>query len=975
MSTMMYVSDKDYINCLSAVKDYIFNYQIHKNTPLPENKVEKQINTTIEIYTDKELDEESKTELFNRIKHEIDISIEETQKSGDCLEDKNQDHVKWLDDTIKDTSITWSHWSYYKKLILGENNQAAKERFIRLDKETNDILGRIENPNREGSWDNRGLVVGDVQAGKTSNYIGLLAKAVDAGYKVIIVLAGGTNDLRKQTQERIDDGLLGYRSEKNGKHGTIIETPIKGKVIQPQTSSAPNGDYSKNQNFKNLEGEDCYLYVVKKNGSVLRNILSDLIKQKEEVGKDNIIKNIPLLMIDDEADNASPNTKAPVIDPLTKEKFDEEDYNPTCINRYIRAILSCFEKSSYIGYTATPYANIFELPNHGIGTEYEDEKLNNRKIAIGEDLFPRNFIYKLHTPQNYMGVEKLFGSEEDEKGALPVIIKVNERFPDDFIEVETGKKTKKKKVELVEDPDSLKYAINCFILSSVAKKLRKDAKPVHNTMLVHINRLTDKHSEISEWISSYIDDLQDLFRIETQLKQAIFLNTLENIWENEYVHNFEKIRTGTSCIIPKIETWEKLKPLIPDFIKKLCYKEVNGKTLEILDYDNHKEGLNVIAIGGDKLARGLTLQGLTISYFLRKAGAYDTLAQMGRWFGYKDSYIDLCRIFMTTNTLNDFREIAYATQDLYQQFIDLTKQEGKTPMDFGLRILTDPRSKLLITSRNKARNVVVHKTSFSGSPVPTAYLPKDEKINENNMNIFKELITSLGKETGRGTSIRSRCDAENSYFWEGVPTEKIIENFLEKNFHVDGQNSWFTLSQISDYLKKTVKTYHEICQWTVVLVNGDEKTPYIFGNNIVIKPSHRKLEPEIDEKQSYYEISSRRLPTGTNEAFDLTEEQYNLALKQTNENRQKEGKGNAKTPSPHYIRMNRDKSKALLLIYALRLQKADKEHVENIVPGFMISFPELGHREMDQSFWANVVYERNGRTADKVLAENGIDYD
>ena len=974
MTKIKNVSEKEYTDCLESLKDFILNYQIRKNQPLPGKQVEAQIKTHMQLYINTDLDEESRIDLFNLLKHEIDITIEETEKSGDCLEDKNQNHVKWLDDAIKDTSITWGHWNYYRSLILDEKNPSSKERFIRLDKETNDILGRIENPRREGSWDNRGLVVGDVQAGKTSNYIGLLAKAVDAGYKVIIVLAGSTNDLRKQTQERIDDGLLGYRSEKNGKNGTIIKTPVKGsKVIQPQTSSAPNGDYSKNQNFKNLEGEDCFLYVVKKNGSVLRNILSDLIKQKNEVGQNSIIKNIPLLMIDDEADNASPDTNAPVIDPLTKEKFDSEDYNPTCINRYIRAILSCFEKTSYIGYTATPYANIFELPNHGIGTEYEDKKLN-QKIAIGEDLFPRNFIYKLYTPKNYIGIEKLFGTEEDGSDVLPVVKKVNEEFPDDFIEIE-NEKTHKKKIDLVDDPDSLKYAINCFILSSVAKSLRRDAKPIHNTMLVHINRLTVKHAEISEWVSSYLDEIKGLFKTETKLKQAIFFNELRNIWEDEYVANFNEIKNRTSSTTLKAEDWDELVPLIPTFIEKLQYKEVNGKTLDILDYDNHKEGLNVIAIGGDKLARGLTLQGLTVSYFLRKAGAYDTLAQMGRWFGYKDAYIDLCRIFMMTSTFNDFREIAYATQDLYQQFTDLTKQDGKTPMDFGLRILTDPRSKLLITAKNKSKNAIVHKTSFSGSPVPTAYLPKDEKINERNMNIFKEFLTSLGKETGRGSSIRNQNDAENSYFWEGVPTSKIIEGFLEKNYHVDGQNSWFTLSQIADYLKKTVEKYHQISEWTVVLVNGDEHSSYRLGDNLIIRPSKRTLEPEVDEKQSYYELSRRRLPTGTNEAFDLTEEQYNLALKQTNENRLKKGKEVTNSPSPHYIRMNREKSKALLLIYALKLKKADGEPIDNIIPGFMISFPELGHREMDQTFWANIVYERNGKTADKVFAENGVDYD
>ena len=961
---------ESYNTCVNSVKDVALNYQMLKNTPVPEEMIREQIVSHIKMYFEKEFDEKIKEELFNQIKHEIDVTIVETEKKGECLEDKKQNHIPWLDEAIKDTSITWSHWRYYKDLILDGKKPSSKIRVMRLDSESNDILSRIENPKREGAWDNRGLVVGDVQAGKTSNYVGLLAKAVDAGYKVIIVLAGSTNDLRKQTQERIDDGLLGYRSDKNGQNGIVIKTPITGKVIQPQTSSAANGDYKRGQFFKNITGEDCYLYVVKKNGSVLRNILLDLIKQKS-ISNTDLIKDTPLLLIDDEADNASPNTNLHIVkDPLTGETLDDEDYDPTCINRYIRAILSCFEKTAYIGYTATPYANIFELPNHGKATEYFDEKLG-QKILIGEDLFPRNFIYKLYTPTNYIGVEKLFGTDEKDDDGLPLVIKVDEKFPEDFEEVET--KRKKKKQQLVDDPSSLKYAINCFILSSIAKNLRKGVRPIHNTMLVHINRLTKKMAVISEWVGDYIHYLKDLFSIGTKQKQSRFIDKLKGIWESEYVAKFEVINSQTNSSLVKLENWGKIELMISSFVNKLCYKTVNGITLDALDYGNHPEGLNVIAIGGDKLARGLTLEGLTISYFLRNAGAYDTLSQMGRWFGYKDDYIDLCRIFMLHTTYNNFREIAYATKDLYQQFSDLVKQRDRTPIDYGLRVLTDPRSKLLVTSAGKAKTVTKHKISFSGSPVPTAYLPKSEEANKKNISILRQFIEVLGKESGRGSSIRNNDTPDSSsYYWENVPTSQVLHKFLKTGYTVDGQNSWFTLSQIAEFIEKTTSKYNEITSWTVVLINGDDKKCplFKFSSSLAVVPSHRKLEP-MEAEQNYYELSRRRLPTGTNEAFDLTEQQFEAALKQTNSERARKGKNATKTPNSHYIRTNRDKSKALLLIYALHLETYEKEDIDTIIPGFMISFPELNHREMDQSFWANVVYEKNGKTADMVFNENG----
>ena len=204
---------------------------------------------------------------------------------------------------------------------------------------------------------------------------------------------------------------------------------------------------------------------------------------------------------------------------------------------------------------------------------------------------------------------------------------------------------------------------------------------------------------------------------------------------------------------------------------------------------------------------------------------------MGRWFGYRDGYLDVCRVFTLSETYNNFQEIAVAVQDLYDQFDDLCSQPLRTPLDYGLRILTNPKSKILVTSRNKSKGVVKHQISFSGSPVPTAYLPVDPKINEENLLILDSFVRQLGEPTGSGTSVRSK-GTNDSYFWSDVPSDIITKFFLDSSYVLDKQNTWFSLSEISEFVKKMNNIYSEIVNWTVVVVSGGDKTvtKVKFGN-------------------------------------------------------------------------------------------------------------------------------------------------
>ena len=930
-----------------------------KGEPLSESQIKELIKIQLsDLNTDID-------QLYEIIKHEIDIRVAQTSDKGILLSNKNENHIPWLEEALKDTTRTWPHWkNYYNQVLCPPSKPNKKKIAEKVNEETNAILAMLEDPMREGCWDNRGLVVGDVQMGKTSNYIGLMAKAVDAGYKVLIVLAGATNDLRRQTQLRIDERLLGYVTSNSTLNYDAEGKFKEGRTIQPSTTSDARGDYISVKTINDIAGDDCHLFVIKKNGSVLRNIIRYLKKQKMMNGGNRIP--VPLLLIDDEADYGSPDTKAPKKDPLTDEIIDGKDLDPTIINRYIRVILSSFEKSSYVAYTATPYANIFGLPNHDKEKECYDNMLDDT-LTVGEDLFPRNFIYRLGIPSNYIGPERVFGVEEDFSDELPIVIDVQERFPDDFIEEPPKRPTAASKYILRAEPDSLFYAIKCFIISASVKKARgcMDITP-HNTMLVHVHRLVKKQAELKEWVIDYVDELKNLFTICTKKEQDEFLDELHDIWELEYLHKFDIIRdkVKVSGLYPL--DWENVATIIPQFVKTLGVRVVNGYELDKLDYDNHPAGLNVIAIGGDKLSRGLTLEGLSVSYFIREAGTYDTLTQMGRWFGYRDGYVDVCRLFATTKTISNFKEITYALDDLNSQFKALNDQH-LTPLDYGLHVLTNPLSKILVTARNKSRNVIKHEVSFSGSPVPTAYLPCNSNVNEANMHVMKDFVSALGEPTGRRSSCRSEFSETGNFYWSKVPAKLVCEKFLESNFQIDERNSWFTLNEISTFIKK-MNANNEVSEWTVVAVNG-EGEQYDLPNGITVRKSLRSLE---SKKDGCFELQRRRIASGSDESFDLTTGQFESALKETNKERDQKGKKSTQTPNSRMIRRYRSHNKALLLLYFISLEI---EGIIDTIPGFMISFPELGHRDMDYSYWGNTVYAKmkNNSVGEELVKAGFID--
>ncbi len=407
--------------------------------------------------------------------------------------DSDEGYTRWVKDRKKD--IQWNFWNRY---IDSLQKDIAPNTLNKLDNLTDDILDRIANPSTPGAWDKRGMVVGQVQSGKTSNYTGLINKAADAGYKLIIVLAGLHDTLRTQTQIRIDDGFLGFNSQRSlqysntNKIGVSFYNPIDEKTNNPLelpahslTSSHLNGDFNRKVAQSagiHLRSSDPIIAVVKKNVSILKNLILWLANwgEKQNEGK-IILRNIPFLLIDDEADNASIN--------VSKEKV-------SATNGCIRSLLSLFEQSAYVGYTATPFANIFIPIENKDETKSKGLNLNIKdfEFTIGQDLFPKDFIINIPAPSNYIGPARIFGlpaqsSAETNEEPLPLIrtiedytsfnaSKAQELFQyvvdevvDDFGITKSFVPDKHKKNEPLPDelPVSLKYAIRCFILPAAAR--------------------------------------------------------------------------------------------------------------------------------------------------------------------------------------------------------------------------------------------------------------------------------------------------------------------------------------------------------------------------------------------------------------------------------------------------------------------------------------------------------------------------
>ncbi|MCK3655523.1 hypothetical protein A4G19_07095 [Pasteurellaceae bacterium Macca] len=810
---------------LNFIESYFLEETRQGNIKIINNElIETKINEYKEIF-------KNSIPITHKEAQEIIFILKEKYKSTKCFSHiiKDDTHYPWYFSSKKD--ISHNFWERYAKYLLKENG--FNPHIINsLDYDTDKMMDLLGNPKNSSPFSRRGLVIGDVQSGKTSNYTALINKAADAGYKVIILLTGVIEKLRSQTQERLDKGFIGLDSNAMISNRSTIHIGV-GKIDDSFSGisvTTTHKDFTKNiANQLNIQLSNLsspIIFVLKKNKSVLEKLESWLRSYNAISGKIDA----PMLLIDDESDNASVNTK---------------DDEVTTINKGIRKLLKLFTRSSYVAFTATPYANIFINPD-----SYDN--------MLEDDLFPRDFICVLESPSNYIGARRIF----DENSDYHFIIKNIDDFEDYLPE-------KHKKDNVVPDflPNSLEEAIVSFFIINAIRDLRGDLT-THRTMLVNVSRFINVQNKLSSIIDEYVRKYQTVIKNYSLVPNALNKEEILFIYKI-YEKHFQPLNKNKLNSNKKYFSWEEILLTLYNSIAGIQVNSVNGgNSQKILDYDIHKEtGLRIIAIGGLSLSRGLTLEGLCVSYFYRNSKMYDTLMQMGRWFGYRPNYEDLCQVWMTKRSLEWYSYISEASDELRKD-VRIMEGSGLTPKDFGLQVRSD-KNALLITALNKMQhteNVDIN-ISIDGKIFETPFLHKKRNEHEKNYDIIKLFIETLNKN---GYSFISESKRKEYAIQQpqilNVP-KKYVTKFLEEynicndNPHLDEKGKTNIIEIINKYHDERANF------WDVVISTGNGMEIDFCGVQI------KKVMRQFSVKHSSLQLSNSRLGSPSLGLGGLTKKQ------------------------------------------------------------------------------------------------------
>lgn len=868
-------------------------------------------------------------EEYKSVKKRLPENILHSIGYANTLRSRDSEHQQgWYKSSENDGFF----WNRYKTYL---SKKWSPKVIDGLHKITEDIMDDLGNPKSEAPFQRRGLLLGDVQSGKTATYTAICNKAADSGYRVIIVLAGMMENLRIQTQERLDAEFVGLDSkytfdkkadssmrnipvgvgkippvipDKRITRFTSVATDFKASVIQ-----------SNGLNLNDLNGTA--LFVVKKNKSVLNNLYKWLTKDED-------ILNLPMLLIDDEADNASVNTNS-------------EEKNPTAINAAINKILRSFKQATYLGITATPFANIFI-----------DKDLD--KDGAAKDLFPRNFLTLLPTPDNYIGADKIFGNGNEDDWNERVdgvytssIIEIRNDEQEDFFVFKHKKDLADRLYDL---PPSLYEAIQYFILITAISDSRYDTKE-HRTMMVNVSRFTDVQTKTADLIEEYLDQLKSDVENYSQLpiEQAMKITNLfrlREVWDKHGLGD-----------ISGIEWTEMVKKYLFKAIRRIEVRSVNQKTgAKSLDYYNYKDtGMRVIAVGGNSLSRGLTLEGLSVSYFYRNTKMYDTLLQMGRWFGYRYNYDDLFRIWMGEDAVGWYSYITDAFNELKRELRDMARQ-NQTPDEFGLKVRQDPGA-LIVTARNKMRSgtTVSVPITLSKTLIETPRLWDDKNIIETNNLLCEGIISKINSMEQVD---RVYDDFTRAIIWRGVPKAVIVD--LVKEYKSHPWNLNFQSSAISEFIEKD----KDLELWDVAIPYGAEEKEYNLkmsnDETLLIKAEKRKITKD-NSFAKMLRVNDRHVRVGAGGCtkIGLTKDEINILRKGNS------GKATDKT----YLVEGR---RPIALIHLMSNSNEELSGFPKYIYAIGLGFPE-GKEEKTARYIVNTTELQNYIDADDITDEDDDD--
>lgn len=689
-------------------------------------------------------DKDAFSHVYRAVRQKLELPVD----SGIVITGDDSHWRPWLN-ADENQNLKFPRTTAYYRYLFAKHGLRDSSN---LRKATDSILGLLSDPRRDVTpQSRRGLILGDVQSGKTRTYMSLMNRAADYGYKLFIILTSDNESLRQQTQERIESDFLGVQ---NG-NTTGIRDYLDGDAAAP-TCLTSEGDFNAkahvNQARPSWRGAPIVV-VMKKNGTVLKKFNNWLDSDAFED------RDVPILVIDDESDYGSVNTAK-----------SEED--PTAINKLIRELVSIGSRTSYVAVTATPFANIF----------IDDQ--------ASEDLFPRDFIYVLDSPDAYIGALEIFGDrnqegaeEDDSPYDLPQRSPV--RYLDenelthwlplghtktfDFALHAAEDDSENSKDELL-DPQ-VAHAINTFLVACVLKP--QNNEPTETSMLIHMSRFLAVQEQIADRVYAYVNATVNALTLHSADANEPRIEALKEAFLSEYSEYAEQYNL----------LWEDVRVRLCTLAlsNRLCVRLENSES-DDWNKAHHADGKIAdnectLFVGGNRLSRGMTLKGLVCSIFYRNVTAADTLLQMGRWFGYRNGYEELQRVWMLPQTVADFKYSASIVEDIKHRARDIMNNRG-TPKEFGISIKKNPNQGVVITSGAKMRNAEQSKTAvefdFTNQIIESVRLSNDADRNAQNEHALKELRNAIA---GNPEIAESVDKSSSSVVYEGVPAT-VVSAFL-----------------------------------------------------------------------------------------------------------------------------------------------------------------------------------------------------
>jgi hypothetical protein len=800
-----------------------------------------------------------------------------------------ENHKPWVN--ARRPSIDPYYWSRFRIQLqrqgFGPNVVSA------LDRSTDNILDLLGNPEERDTWKRRGLVMGDVQSGKTATYSALICKAADAGYRFVVLLTGTIENLRQQTQERLDSSFVGFdsserlkRDRKDLKVGVGTIDARRQATVFTSTAADFRASTLDALGLSLNALKEPALVVIKKHTRILDN-LRNWIESYTAAAQGDAI-DLPMLVIDDEADNASINTNDPGAD-------------PTAVNKGIRALLKLFRRTTYVGFTATPFANIFVNPD-------------TTEEMLGDDLFPRDFIYTLDAPTNYFGPRRVFVEETGEKRHLRCIEDVEDSIPSSH----------RSTFIVTALPDSLVEALRVFLVANAIRDLRGEG-PTHRSMLVNLSHFTNVQDQVEGLLRQELDRLRTDIRMfsATDPEEALgnhSIRSLRAAWEKEYA----------GCEFK----WAEVQRALHDAALPVTTIAVNQRSgPRALNYRAHRDtGLRVVAVGGNSLSRGLTLEGLVVSYFRRTTQMYDTLLQMGRWFGYRPGYEDLCRVWLPQEAMDWYGHIAEASEELRAELRKMFRL-GRTPKEFGLAVRSHPDS-LLVTARNKMRTAedLVRVISVSEQSFESVELPAASWELKANWEGVERFVHDISKY---------RMELTGVTFYRGVPRQDVAR--VLRGFRVPATEFRFQPSAIADLL--TSLADGSLAEWDVAIPSGD-------GERIALGAATTTAqERKVRVQDGVIVVSGTKRRVGSRgvEKVGLADEQRRRAEEAARSEAEAKARSDGQPPPAHVNVADRhyraERTRPLLLLHVLApRQDDDSDSLPNEgrpVVALGLSFPRI----------------------------------